>query len=68
MTVGKHARQKSLPPELIGRAALDQLRARLAAAGVPLPPAEPDWPALCRSVQEDRGLTETAAGELACAL
>ena len=68
MPAGKNARPKNLPPELISRAALDQLRARLKAEGVPLPVAEPDWKALCRSVQEDRGLTEAAAGELARAL
>jgi hypothetical protein len=68
MPAGKHARPKSLPPELISRAALDALRERLEAEGVPLPPAEPDWKALCRSLQDERGLTETAAGELARAL
>ena len=68
MPSGKNARWKSLPPELISREALDKLRARLKAEGVLLVTVEPNWKALLCSLKEDRGLTETAAGELTRAL
>lgn len=53
---------------MISRVALDDLRARMKADGIPRSSAEPDWEALQRSLRDERGLTEAAAEELARAL
>jgi hypothetical protein len=58
----------SLPDHLIGRKALDELRARIQGAGISFAASEPDWDALRRSFQDERGLAEAASAELVHAL